>query len=68
MFGQIEQLKHRLEEMLASNDAEWVSAVKLTLNALYRQFQLEKNGRRILAPGTRRIPQIALCCRRRYQI
>ena len=42
MFGETEQLKQKLEEMLASNDTEWVNAVTVTLNAMYRQFQLEQ--------------------------
>jgi hypothetical protein len=42
MFGEIEQLKRKLEEMLTSNDAEWVNAVVMTLNAMYRQFELEQ--------------------------
>ena len=42
MFGETEQLKQKLEEMLASNDTGWVNAVTVTLNAMYRQFRLEQ--------------------------
>jgi hypothetical protein len=45
MFRETEQLKQKLEEMLASNDTEWVNAVSVTLNAMYRQFQLEQQDR-----------------------
>ena len=44
MSGETEQLKRKLEEMLTSNDAEWVNAVVLTLNAMYRQFELEQRA------------------------
>ena len=71
MFGETEQLKQKLEEMLASNDTEWVNAVTVTLNAMYRQFQLEQqqDGKQIIPLGTRRIsqPQIGLSCKRRSQ-
>ena len=42
MFRETEQLKQKLEEMLASNDTGWVNAVTVTLNVMYRQFQLEQ--------------------------
>jgi len=45
MFRETEQLKQKLEEMLASNDTEWVNAVSVTLNAMYGQFQLEQQDR-----------------------
>jgi len=70
MFRQTEQLKQKLEEMLASNDTEWVNAVKVTLNAMYKQFQLEQqDGKQIIPLGTRGIsqPHIALSCKRRFQ-
>jgi len=58
MFGETEQLKQKLEEMLASNDTEWVNAVTVTLNAMYRQFQLEQqDGKQIIPLGTRRTSQ-----------
>ena len=67
MFRETEQLKQKLEEMLASNDTEWVNAVTVTLNAMYRQFQLEQqDGKQIIPLGARRIsqPQIGLTCKR----
>ena len=67
MSGQTEQLKQKLEEMLASNDTEWVNAAMVTLNAMYRQFQLEQqDGKQIIPLGARRIsqPQIGLTCKR----
>jgi hypothetical protein len=70
MSGQTEQLKQKLEEMLASNDTEWVNAVKVTLNAMYKQFQQEQeHGKQIIPVRTRRMPQprIALGCKWRSQ-
>ena len=70
MSVQTEQLKEKLEEMLVSNDTEWVNTVKATLNALYKQFQLEQqHGKQIIPLGTRMIspPQIAISCKRRSQ-
>jgi hypothetical protein len=42
MSGNTDDLKWKLEQMLTSNDSEWVHAVTTTLNALYRQFQVEQ--------------------------
>ena len=70
MFEETEQLKQNLEEMLASNDTEWVNAVMVTLNAMYTQFQLEQqDGEQIVPLGTRRIsqPQIGISGKRRSQ-
>ena len=70
MFEETEQLKQNLEEMLTSNDTEWVNAVMVTLNAMYTQFQLEQqDGEQIVPLGTRRIsqPQIGLSCKGRSQ-
>ena len=70
MSGQTEQLKQKLEEMLASNDTGWVNAVTVTLNAMYRQFRLEQqDGKQIIPLGTRRTsqPQIGLSCKWRSQ-
>jgi len=47
MSGETEQLKRKLEEMLKSNDTEWVNAVTVTLNAMYRQFGLEQQAARL---------------------
>ena len=58
MLRQTEQLKQKLEEMLASNDTEWVNTVTVTLNAVYRRFQLEQqDGKQIIPLGTRRTSQ-----------
>ena len=46
MFEETEQLKQKLEEMLISNDTEWVIVVIATLNAMYKQFGLERQGRK----------------------
>ncbi len=79
MSGQTEQLKQKLEEMLASDDTEWANTVMVTLNAMYTQFQQEQqDGKQILPLGTRRIsqplgtrrisqPQLAVGCLRRSQ-
>ena len=70
MFRETEQLKQKLEEMLASNDTEWVNAVKVTLNAMYMQFQLEQQDCKQIPPvGTRKMPRprMALSCVRRSQ-
>ena len=70
MFGETEQLKQKLEEMLASDDTEWSNTVMVTLNAMYRQFQQDQqDGKQILPLGTRRIsqPQLAVGCMRRSQ-
>ena len=58
MFGETEQLKQKLEEMLASNDTGWDNAVTVILNAMYRQFRLEQqDGKQIIPFGTRRTSQ-----------
>jgi hypothetical protein len=58
MFGGIEQLKQKLEEMLRSNDAEWVNTVRVTLDAMYKQFELEqRRGAQLISVATRRAPQ-----------
>ena len=70
MFGETEQLKQKLEEMLTSNDSEWVNAVIVTLNAMYTQFELEHRGGKPVIPlGACRMiqPQIRLICNRRSQ-
>jgi hypothetical protein len=68
MFVETEQLKQNVEEMLTSNDTEWVNTVRVTLNAMYKQFQLErKNGKQPIPLANRAIrqPQIGLICQRR---
>jgi len=70
MFGETEQLKQKLEEMLASNDTEWVNAVTVTLNAMYTQFQLEQqDGKQIIPLGSRRTsqPKIGISGKRHSQ-
>jgi O-phosphoseryl-tRNA(Cys) synthetase len=57
MSGETEQLKRKLEEMLKSNDTEWVNAVTVTLNAMYRQFGLEQQAARILFLVVAGLPQ-----------
>jgi hypothetical protein len=59
MFEKTEQLKQKLEEMLTSNDTEWVNTVTVTLNAMYRQFRLEQqDGKQIIPLGTRRTSRV----------
>jgi hypothetical protein len=50
MSGQAEELKRKLEEMLASRDTEWADAVAMTLNALYRQFELRRECDHMTTP------------------
>jgi hypothetical protein len=50
MSGENEQLKQKLEEMLTSNDTEWVNAVIVTLNAMHAQFKRERQGGKALIP------------------
>jgi hypothetical protein len=45
MSEETEDLKWKLEQMLGSSDSEWVDAVTTTVNAMYRQFQLERESR-----------------------
>jgi hypothetical protein len=42
MSGNAEELKWKLEEMLTSSDPDWANSVTVTLNAMYRQFDLER--------------------------
>ena len=49
MSGEAEKLKRKLEEMLTSSDTEWVNSITVTLNAMYRQFELERNAKRRLS-------------------
>jgi hypothetical protein len=66
MHGQTEQLKQKLEEMLASDDMEWVKAAQVTVNAMYTQFQREQQDSRQIVPlGTRALsrPHVALSCK-----
>jgi hypothetical protein len=70
MFGETEQVKQKLEKMLTSDDTEWVNAVIVTLNAMYTQFELERQGDKNTIPfGACRIlqPQIGRFCNRRPQ-
>ncbi|PYS31239.1 MAG: hypothetical protein DMG11_02025 [Acidobacteria bacterium] len=50
MSGETEELKQKLEEMLTSSDKEWVNSVTVTLNAMHRQFELERQGQKNIAP------------------
>ena len=63
MTREVEELKRKLEEMLASTDTSWVSAVSLTVNAMYREFkreQLKKTIVPFVAPRQpRSIPRAA---------
>ena len=64
MSGETEQLKQKLDEILTSNDPEWVNAVIVTLNAMYTQFDRErKDGKQIIPLGARRIFQPQIACR-----
>jgi hypothetical protein len=58
MFGEAEELKRKLEEMLTSNDTEWVNSITVTVNAMHRQFELERQGEKTSVPfgpyGTRK--------------
>jgi hypothetical protein len=49
-----DELKRKLEEMLASSDTEWANSVTVTLNAMYRQFDLERRSEKItvLSPSS----------------
>ena len=49
MSVEAEELKRKIEEMLASSDTEWVNSITVTLNAMYRQFELERNAKRRLS-------------------
>ena len=50
MSGETEELRRKLEEMLTSSDKEWVNSVTVTLNAMHRQFELERQGQKSIAP------------------
>ncbi|HYR90034.1 MAG TPA: hypothetical protein VE422_38540 [Terriglobia bacterium] len=50
MSGETEELKRKLEEMLTSSDKEWVNSVSVTLNAMHRQFELERQGQKTMVP------------------
>jgi hypothetical protein len=50
MSGEAEELKRKLEEILTSSNTEWVNSVTVTLNAMYRQFELERQGEQTTAP------------------
>jgi hypothetical protein len=58
MSGEAEELKRKLEEMLTSSDTEWVNSITLTINAMYRQFELERQRKKTTVPfgpyGTRK--------------
>jgi hypothetical protein len=59
MSGETEQLKQKLDEILTSDDPEWVNAVIVTLNAMYTQFDQERKGNKQIVPlGARRILQL----------
>jgi hypothetical protein len=63
MLGETQQLKQKLEEILTSDNPEWINAMIVTLNAMYTQFDLERQGRKQIIPiGARRKfqPQIGL--------
>ena len=46
MSAEAEELKRKIEEMLASSDTEWVNSITVTLNAMYRQFELERQRKK----------------------
>ena len=46
MSGEAEELKTKLEAMLTSSDMEWVNSITVTLNAMHRQFELERQGKK----------------------
>jgi hypothetical protein len=45
-----DELKRKLDEMLTSSNKEWVNTVTLTLNAMHRQFELERQGEKTAIP------------------
>ncbi|PYS22231.1 MAG: hypothetical protein DMG11_26955 [Acidobacteria bacterium] len=47
MFGEAEELKRKLEEILTSSDPQWVNSITVTLNAMHRQFELERQGKKM---------------------
>jgi len=69
MSEETEDLKRKLDEMLTSRDKEWVNSVTVTLNAMYRQFELEQQSEKTDAPfcshGTKR--RIGILYRKRSQ-
>ena len=68
MSGEAEELKRKLKEMLTSSDTEWVNSITVTLNAMHRQFELERQGEKASVPfgpyGARR-RQIGLLYKKR---
>ena len=50
MSGEAEELKRKIEEMLASSDTEWVNSITVTLNAMHRQFKLERQRKKTTVP------------------
>jgi hypothetical protein len=69
MSGEAEELKRKLEEMLTSSDTEWVNAITVTLNAMHRQFELERQGekRSSFGPYGTRKRQIGFLYKKRSQ-
>ena len=57
MTAEVEELKRKLEEMLASTDTSWVSAVSVTLNAMYREFKREQLEKKIVPFAAPRQPR-----------
>jgi hypothetical protein len=62
MSGETNELQWKLEQMLASSDSEWVDAVTTTVNALYRQFEVEQSQRKLVSyvSGASPAPQLRL--------
>ena len=50
MSGEAEELKRKLKEMLTSSDREWVNSITVTLNAMHRQFKLERQRKKTTVP------------------
>ena len=50
MSREAEELKRKIEEMLASSDTEWVNSITVTLNAMHRQFKLERQRKKTTVP------------------
>ena len=50
MSGEAEELKRKIEEMLASSDTEWVNSITVTLNVMHRQFKLERQRKKATVP------------------
>jgi hypothetical protein len=58
MPEETDKLKWKLDQILASSDSEWIDAVTATVNAMYKQFEVERHGEKKVSPFDAAAPKL----------